>query len=93
VFVDVNTLVYKKYVNGQRSTDNGQRPTVNGLLPPDVGEVHGEADNREEEVQVAAPGLPFGVLCNPSLKGVSSKNERKILQKFSLRHIITGHKS
>jgi hypothetical protein len=37
---------------------------TNGLLPPDVGEIHGEADDGEEEVQVAAPRLPLSVFCS-----------------------------
>ncbi len=37
----------------------------NGELrqPPDVGEIHGKANDGEEEVQVAAPGLTLSVLC------------------------------
>ena len=30
--------------------------------PPDVGEVHGEPDDAEEKVEVAAPGLSLTVL-------------------------------
>ena len=37
---------------------------TNGLLPPDVSEIHGEADDGEEEVQVAAPRLPLSVFCS-----------------------------
>ena len=30
--------------------------------PPHVGQVHGEPDDAEEEVEVAPPGLPLSIL-------------------------------
>lgn len=34
--------------------------------PPDVGEIHGEPDDAEQEVDVAAPGLSLRILpCTP----------------------------
>jgi hypothetical protein len=45
---------------------------TNGLLPPDVGEIYGEANDGEEEVQVAAPRLPLSVFCTGGYKEMSS---------------------